>query len=166
MPLCVCVGLREQIRAGPGLTLQLWTSCCCAAWFLLDEAACWAAAIVWVAAAAACLAAFCQRKNLKLQSTTHERCLVFLILYLEYKKLHPEYVPFYFTSRLLMSRFLIAFCAAALVAIRKPSAASRSFCCCSSLSGLAAAPCRNTTAAHSQLTDRLEHFYLVRDILK
>lgn len=44
------------------------------------------------------------------------------------------------TSSLLTRRFLIAFCAAALVAIRRPSAASRSFCCCSSLSGFAAAP--------------------------
>lgn len=45
-----------------------------------------------------------------------------------------------FTSSLLTSRFLIAFCAAALVAMRRPSAASRNFCCCSSLSGFAAAP--------------------------
>lgn len=44
------------------------------------------------------------------------------------------------TSSLLTSLFLIAFCAAALVAMRRPSAASLSFCCCSSLSGLAAAP--------------------------
>ena len=52
------------------------------------------------------------------------------------------------TSSLLTSLFLMAFCAAALVAMRSPSAASRSFCCCSSLSGLAAAPCecKNTSA--------------------
>lgn len=48
------------------------------------------------------------------------------------------------TSSLLTSLFLMAFCAAALVAMRRPSAASRSLCCCSSLSGLAAAPCVHT----------------------
>lgn len=51
-----------------------------------------------------------------------------------------SFSSFLFTSSLLTSRFLIAFCAAALVAMRRPSAASRNFCCCSSLSGFAAAP--------------------------
>ena len=44
------------------------------------------------------------------------------------------------TSSLCTSFFLMAFWAAALVAMRSPSAASRSRCCCSSLSGWAAAP--------------------------
>lgn len=55
------------------------------------------------------------------------------------------------TSSLLTSRFLIAFCAAALVAMRRPSAASRNFCCCSSLSGFAAAPWGEMHAGHYSL---------------
>lgn len=45
------------------------------------------------------------------------------------------------TSNLLTIFFLMAFCAAAFVATRSPSAASLRRCCWSSFSGLAAAPC-------------------------
>lgn len=48
------------------------------------------------------------------------------------------------TSSLLISFFLIAFCAAALVATLRPSAASLNFCCWSSFSGYAAAPWQHT----------------------
>lgn len=48
------------------------------------------------------------------------------------------------TSSLLISFFLMAFWAAALVATRSPSAASRSLCCWSSFSGYAAAPWEHT----------------------
>lgn len=48
--------------------------------------------------------------------------------------------PLLLTSSLLTSFFFMAFWAAAFVATRKPSAASRSLCCWSSFSGLAAAP--------------------------
>lgn len=57
------------------------------------------------------------------------------------------------TSSLLTSFFFIAFCAAAFVATRKPSAASRSRCCWSSFSGLAAAPWQHKCAKrHSSQT--------------
>lgn len=53
------------------------------------------------------------------------------------------------TSSLCTSFFLMAFWAAALVAMRSPSAASRSRCCCSSLSGWAAAPWRKQKTHHT-----------------
>lgn len=52
----------------------------------------------------------------------------------------PTHASFPAIPQALHQLFLMAFCAAALVLpMRRPSAASRS-CCCSSLSGLAAAP--------------------------
>lgn len=53
------------------------------------------------------------------------------------------------TSSLCTSFFLMAFWAAALVAMRSPSAASRRRCCCSSLSGWAAAPCGEQETHHT-----------------
>lgn len=64
------------------------------------------------------------------------------ILYI-YGSAQPS--PIQLTSSLLMSFFLMAFWAAALVATRNPSAASLSLCCRSSFSGYAAAPCYTHT---------------------
>lgn len=63
----------------------------------------------------------------------------------------PSILPLaqHLTSSLCTSFFLMAFWAAALVAMRSPSAASRSRCCCSSLSGWAAAPWRNQETHHT-----------------
>ena len=58
-------------------------------------------------------------------------------LYANLKPGKPASLP---TSSRLTIFFLIAFWAAALVATRRPSAASLSLCCWSSFSGLAAAP--------------------------
>lgn len=62
----------------------------------------------------------------------------YLEVYQNNLKMQQYVVP---TSNLLTIFFLMAFCAAAFVATRSPSAASRRRCCWSSFSGLAAAPC-------------------------
>ena len=119
------------------------------------EAACWAAAMVCVAEAAACLAA-CFKDRIVRTRPRHSYTLS--LAYparaipqgnisvpahpSQFHSSHSTYtglVPS-LTSRRCTSFFLMAFCAAALVAMRRPSAASRSRCCCSSLSGWAAAP--------------------------
>lgn len=69
------------------------------------------------------------------------------ILYI-YGSAQPS--PIQLTSSLLMSFFLMAFWAAALVATRNPSAASLSLCCWSSFSGYAAAPCYTHTPRDRQ----------------